>query len=71
MTTISRLFKLVNAAATIINKKATTSIIRRELKINKKENSRITTIKMIRVAKRAVRISSSKKITTKLSDKER
>ena len=71
MTTISRLYKLVNAAATTINKKATTSIIRRELKINKKENSRITTIKMIRVAKRAVRISSSKKITTKLSDKER
>ena len=70
MTTISRLYKLVNAAATTINKKATTSIIRRELKINKKENSRIT-IKMIRVAKRAVRISSSKKITTKPSDKER
>ena len=71
MTTISRLYKLVNAAATTINKKATTSIIRRELKINKKENSRITTIKMIRVAKRAVRISSSKKITTRPSDKER
>lgn len=70
MTTISRLCKSVSAAATTTNKRATITIREKELKINKKENSRIT-IKMKRVAKREVRISSSKRITTKLSDKEK
>ena len=71
MTTISRLCKSVSAAATTTNKKATISITKKERKINKKVNNRITTIKMKRVAKREVRISSSKRITTKLSDKEK
>ena len=70
MTTISRLCKSVSAAATTTIKRATITTKEKELKINRKENSKIT-IKMKRVAKREVRISSSKRITTKLSDKEK
>ena len=71
MTTISRLYKSVNAAAITTNKRAITSIREKELKINRKENSKITTIKTKRVAKREVRISSSKKIITRPSGKEK
>ena len=65
------MYKSVNAAATTTNKRAITSIREKELKINRKENSKITTIKTKRVAKREVRISSSKKIITRPSDKEK
>ena len=71
MTPISRLYKLVNVVAITTDKRATTTTIKKELKINRKESSRITTIKMKRVAKKEARISSSKRITTRLLDRER
>ena len=71
MTPISRLYKLVNVVAITTDKRATTTTIKKELKINRKESSRTTTIKMKRVAKKEARISSSKRITTRLLDRER
>ena len=78
MTAISRLYRLVNVAVTTTDRKPTTKTRGKELKISRKESSRITTInrKMAtttveRVAKKEVRISSSKMITTRLSDRER